>query len=65
MADPVIIGVDLGGTQIRAARLTRQLDILEVHKHALGCFWAQVHRHFPSLNRTNRGLEHHVELLRV
>jgi glucokinase len=32
MTDPVIIGVDLGGTQIRAARLTRQLDILEVYK---------------------------------
>src|SRR4051812_11290366 len=32
MADPVIIGVDLGGTQIRAARLTRQLDILESYK---------------------------------
>lgn len=32
MADPVIIGVDLGGTQIRAARLTRQLDILEMHR---------------------------------
>ena len=28
----VIIGVDLGGTHVRAARLNRQLDILERHK---------------------------------
>lgn len=32
MTDPVIIGVDLGGTQIRAARLNRHLDILEIYK---------------------------------
>ncbi len=32
MNQGVIIGVDLGGTQIRAARLTRHLDILEQYK---------------------------------
>jgi glucokinase len=32
MSNAVIIGVDLGGTQIRAARLSRHLDILDMYK---------------------------------